>query len=131
MVSYFVSIMGSCEHGDAYSEVKSITELYALAYSSVASQCITRLPFVFNHSTHGTSKASAVCAVMMVPFAGSICFALGNKSGSFCEAVNCEQSEQEGKFLFAMLVSIRWFPPPSKASWHNARESAESGGTIL
>ena len=23
-----------------------------------------------------------------------------------------------------------WFPPPTKASWHNARESAESGGTI-
>ena len=38
----------------------------------------------------------------------SICFALGNKSGSFCEAVNCEQSEQEGKFLFAMLVTISW-----------------------
>ena len=56
--------------------------------------------------------------------------ALGNKSGSFCEAVNCERSEQEGKFLFAMLVSIRWFPPPSKASWYNARESAESCGTI-
>ena len=30
--------------------------------------------------------------------------ALGNKSGSFCEAVNCEQSEQEGKFLFATSV---------------------------
>ena len=29
--------------------------------------------------------------------------ALGNKSGSFCEAVNCERSEQEGKFLFAAL----------------------------
>ena len=28
--------------------------------------------------------------------------ALGNKSGSFCEAVNCERSEQEGKFLFAI-----------------------------
>ena len=36
--------------------------------------------------------------------------ALGNKSGSFCEAVNCERSEQEGKFLFAMLVSSYWFP---------------------
>ena len=24
-----------------------------------------------------------------------------------------------------------WFPPPTKASWHNARESAEGGGTIL
>ena len=60
----------------------------------------------------------------------SICLALGNKSGSFCEAVNCERSEQEGKFLFAMLVSVLWFPPPYKASWHNARESAESGGTI-
>ena len=32
--------------------------------------------------------------------------ALGNKSGSFCEAVNCERSEQEGKFLFAMLVPV-------------------------
>ena len=29
------------------------------------------------------------------------CFALGNKRGGFCEAVNCEHSEQEGKFLFA------------------------------
>ena len=28
----------TCERGDAYSEAKSITELYALAYSSVASQ---------------------------------------------------------------------------------------------
>ena len=35
--------------------------------------------------------------------------ALGNKSFSFCEAVNCERSEQEGKFLFAMLITIRWF----------------------
>ena len=35
--------------------------------------------------------------------------ALGNKSGSFCEAVNCERSEQEGKFLFAMLVSRSLF----------------------
>ena len=58
-------------------------------------------------------------------------FALGNKSGGFCEAVNCERSEQEGKFLFAyLMVPILWFPPPSKASWHNARESAESSGTI-
>ena len=23
-----------------------------------------------------------------------------------------------------------WFPLPTKASWHSARESAESGGTI-
>ena len=23
-----------------------------------------------------------------------------------------------------------WFPPPTEASWHNARESAESCGTI-
>ena len=36
------------------------------------------------------------------PINGSNFFALGNKSGSFCEAVNCEQSEQEGKFLFAI-----------------------------
>ena len=58
-------------------------------------------------------------------------FALGNKSGGFCEAVNCERSEQEGKFLFAyLMVPICWFPPPSKTSWHNARESAESVGTI-
>ena len=28
--------------------------------------------------------------------------ALGNKSGGFCEAVNCERSEQEGMFLFAI-----------------------------
>ena len=35
--------------------------------------------------------------------------ALGNKSGSFCEAVNWERNEQEGKFLFAMLVSSYWF----------------------
>ena len=66
-----------------------------------------------------------------LPVYGSIIFALGNKSGGFCEAVNCERSEQEGKFLFAyLMVPILWFPPPSKASWHNARESAESGGTI-
>ena len=48
----------------------------------------------------------------MVSFVDSICFTLGNKSGSFCEAVNCERSEQEGKFLFAMLVTISWFPSP-------------------
>ena len=77
----------------------------------------------------------------------SICFALGNKSGSFCEAVNCERSEQEGKFLFVTLTLVSspgyhnlvticdagfhfMITPPSKASWHNARESAESGGTI-
>ena len=37
-------------------------------------------------------------------------FALGNKSGGFCEAVNCERSEQEGKFLFAyLMVPILWF----------------------
>ena len=35
--------------------------------------------------------------------------ALGNKSGSFCEAVYCKRSEQEGKFLFAMLVSVLCF----------------------
>ena len=29
-----------------------------------------------------------------------------------------------------MMVTILWFPPPSKASWYTARESAESGGTI-
>ena len=40
-------------------------------------------------------------------------FALGNKSGGFCEAVNCERSEQEGMFLSAMQASegfIAWFP---------------------
>ena len=64
-------------------------------------------------------------------YIGSIFFALGNKSGGFCEAVNCERSEQEGKFLIAyLMVPICWYPPPSKASWHNARESVESGGTI-
>ena len=31
MVSYFVSIMVSCERGDAYSEAKSITELCAFS----------------------------------------------------------------------------------------------------
>ena len=36
----------------------------------------------------------------MAPF-----FALGNKSGGFCEAVNCERSEQKGKFLFAYLMA--------------------------
>ena len=66
-----------------------------------------------------------------LPVYGSIIFALGNKSSGFCEAVNCERSEQEGKFLFAnLMVPMDWFPPPSKASWHNARESAESCGTI-
>ena len=39
--------------------------------------------------------------------------ALGNKSGSFCEAVNCEQSEQEGKFLFATLWFSKRFEIPS------------------
>ena len=39
---------------------------------------------------------------LLVLVTGSNFFALGNKSGSFCEAVNCEQSEQEGKFLFAI-----------------------------
>ena len=41
MVSYVGAIVGSCERGDAYSEAKSISELCALAYSSVASQYIT------------------------------------------------------------------------------------------
>ena len=41
-------------------------------------------------------------------------FALGNKSGSFCEAVNWLRSNQEGKFPFATLwfserVSNCWF----------------------
>ena len=49
--------------------------------------------------------------------AGSNFFALGNKSGGFCEAVNCERSEQEGKFLFAyLMVRMDWFPPPYL--WH-------------
>ena len=38
------SIIGPCERGDAYSEAKSISELCALAHSSVASQYITRFP---------------------------------------------------------------------------------------
>ena len=29
MVSYVVFVVGPCERGDAYSEAKSITELYA------------------------------------------------------------------------------------------------------
>ena len=38
---------------------------------------------------------------LLVSFAGSICFCIGEqKAEAFCEAVNCEQSEQEGKFLF-------------------------------
>ena len=49
--------------------------------------------------TPGQSKIAAGGLVY------NYCFALGNKSGSFCEAVNREQSEQEGKFLFATL----WF----------------------
>ena len=28
------------------------------------------------------------------------------------------------------FVVNKWFPQPTKASWHNATESAESGGTI-
>ena len=68
---------------------------------------------------------------IIAPDFGLHYFALGNKSGGFCEAVNCERSEQEGKFLFAyLMVPICWYPPPSKTSWHNARESAESSGTI-
>ena len=65
-------------------------------------------------------------------FLVSICFALGNKSGSFCEAVNCERSEQEGKFLFAMLMVSIWryncMIPSGKVK---TRESAESCGIIL
>ena len=38
MVLYVGVVALSCERGYAYSEAKSITELYALAYSSVASQ---------------------------------------------------------------------------------------------
>ena len=47
-----------------------------------------------------------VVSISWFPVTDPICFALGNKSGSFCEAVNCERSEREGKFLFAIL----WFP---------------------
>ena len=61
---------------------------------------------------------------LLVLVTGSNFFALGNKSGGFCEAVNCERSEQEGKFLFAyLMVPICWYPPPSKTSWHNARKA--------
>ena len=49
---------------------------------------------------------------------------------SATDSSKCASTTEEGMLLFAMLVSILWFPPPSKASWHNARESAESGGTI-
>ena len=31
---------------------------------------------------------------------------IGEQKRRFCEAVNCERSEQEGKFFFAMLVSF-------------------------
>ena len=43
---------------------------------------------------------------------GFRCFRIGEqKAVAFCEAVNCERSEQEGKFLFcAMMVPIIWFP---------------------
>ena len=49
MVSYVVFVVGCCEHGDDYSEAKIITELCALAHSSVASQYITRfqLPYPY------------------------------------------------------------------------------------
>ena len=40
-----------------------------------------------------------MCNNGLVSFAGSICFCIGEqKAEAFCEAVNCEQSEQEGKF---------------------------------
>ena len=41
MASYIIFVVDACEHGDAYSEAKSIT-----AHSSVASQHITRFPVV-------------------------------------------------------------------------------------
>ena len=47
------------------------------------------------------SKRGRKNMVSVVSKAGTI-QALGNKSGSFCEAVNCERSEEEGKFLFAI-----------------------------
>ena len=37
---------------------------------------------------------------------GSQLFSIGEQKRRFCEAVNCERSEQEGKFLFATI----WFP---------------------
>ena len=41
---YIVFVVGPRERGDDYSEAKIITELCALAHSSVASQYITRFP---------------------------------------------------------------------------------------
>ena len=51
---------------------------------------------------------------LLVPVADSICFALGNKSGSFCEAVNCEQVSKRGSFFLRfdgshLLAFICWF----------------------
>ena len=37
---------------------------------------------------------------------GNHLFSIGEQKRRFCEAVNCERSEQEGKFLFATI----WFP---------------------
>ena len=37
---------------------------------------------------------------------GNQLFSIGEQKRRFCEAVNCERSEQEGKFLFATI----WFP---------------------
>ena len=47
--------------------------------------------------------------------------ALGNKSGSFCEAVNCEQSEQEGKFPFATFMVSKCWSTPTKSTRCNPR----------
>ena len=34
---------------------------------------------------------------------GNQLFSIGEQKRRFCEAVNCERSEREGKFLFALL----------------------------
>ena len=49
MVSYVVFMIDPCERGDDYSEAKIITELCALAHSSVASQYITWFPVARSH----------------------------------------------------------------------------------
>ena len=76
---------------DAYSEAKSITERYA--------KHIVRSEL---NAGYGCYLLTIFWEIHLVKCMVSICFALGNKSGSFCEAVNCERSEQEGKFLFAI-----------------------------
>ena len=64
MVSYDISIIGPCERGDDYSErseAKIITELYALAYSSVASQIHHPFPVADMHLVSFQPTASSPC----------------------------------------------------------------------